>query len=191
MCFRFNPLPNKPLFLCVCSASLLKKVWELEKLLVTSNFSFSHSVFYLFRELSAIFIKSEIVVCKLSQFGRVWNVSFGKGLKNLFLIINGDVRICLNFSTVSSQVQRAFGVAQSRVYRTGERVQIPSFLLAGLFLEKTPGTCIAIELTLSLLSSSCKKSATFCPISAITDHIYLKLKIYVHYKKGNMYKQER
>ena len=42
-----------------------------EKLLVTSNFSFSHSVFYSYRILSAIFIQSEIVVCKLFQFGRV------------------------------------------------------------------------------------------------------------------------
>ena len=38
-------------------------MWEKEKLLVTSNFSFSHSVFYLFGELSAIFIKLKIVVC--------------------------------------------------------------------------------------------------------------------------------
>ena len=39
-------------------------MWEKEKLLVTSNFSFSHSVFYPFRELSAVFIKFENVVCK-------------------------------------------------------------------------------------------------------------------------------
>ena len=38
---------------------------ENEKLLVTSNFSFSHSVFYLFGELSANFVKFKIVVCKL------------------------------------------------------------------------------------------------------------------------------
>ena len=44
---------------------------EREKLLVTSNFSFSHSVFYRVREFSAIFIKFEIVVCNLCQFGRV------------------------------------------------------------------------------------------------------------------------
>ena len=44
---------------------------EKEELLNMSNFSFSHSVFYPFGELSAIFIKSEIVVCKLFQFGRV------------------------------------------------------------------------------------------------------------------------
>ena len=43
-----NPFPNKPLFLRVCSTSLLKTPWEKEKLLVTSNFSFSHSVFYPF-----------------------------------------------------------------------------------------------------------------------------------------------
>ena len=46
-------------------------MWEKEKLLVTSNFSFSHYVFYLFEELSAIFINFEIVVHKLFQYGRV------------------------------------------------------------------------------------------------------------------------
>ena len=43
---------------------------------VTSNFSFSHSVFYWFGELSANFIKFEIVVCKL----------FGEGLRKYFLL---------------------------------------------------------------------------------------------------------
>ena len=76
-----NPFPNKPWFLRVCSTSLLKTLWEKEKLLVTSNFSFSHSVFYPFGELSAIFIKFKIVFCKLFQFGRVENLSFGKGLR--------------------------------------------------------------------------------------------------------------
>ena len=52
----FNPFRNKPWFLHVCSRSLLKTQWEKEKLLVMSNFSFSHSVFYTFGELSAIFI---------------------------------------------------------------------------------------------------------------------------------------
>ena len=41
----FNPFRNKPWFLCVCSTTLLKTQWEKEKLLITSNFSFSHSVF--------------------------------------------------------------------------------------------------------------------------------------------------
>ena len=56
----------------------LKKLWEKEKLLVTSNFSFSHGVFYPFGDLSAIFVKFEIVDCKLFAFGRVQNLSFGK-----------------------------------------------------------------------------------------------------------------
>ena len=59
----FNPFPNKPWFLRVCSISVLKTLWVKEKLLVTSNFSFSRSVFYKFLELSAISIKFEIVVC--------------------------------------------------------------------------------------------------------------------------------
>ena len=44
--------------------SILKTLWQKEKLLVTSNFSFSQSVFNPFGLLSAIFIKFEIVVCK-------------------------------------------------------------------------------------------------------------------------------
>ena len=55
--------------LCACSTSLLKTLWEKGVLPITSNFSFSHNVFYLFEELSGIFIKFEIVVCKLFQFG--------------------------------------------------------------------------------------------------------------------------
>ena len=52
----------------------MKTIQEKEKLLTTSNFSFSYSVFYPFEELSAMFIKFEIVVCKLFQFGKslVW-----------------------------------------------------------------------------------------------------------------------
>ena len=44
-CHLVNPFPNKPWFLRVCCISLMKTLWEKEKLLVTSNFSFSHSVF--------------------------------------------------------------------------------------------------------------------------------------------------
>ena len=59
-----NPFPNNPLFLPVCGTNLLKTLWEKEKLLVTSNFPFSHCVFYPFGEPSVIYIKFEIVVCK-------------------------------------------------------------------------------------------------------------------------------
>ena len=48
-----------------------KTLWEKEKLLVTSNFSFSCSVSYSSGELPAIFIKYEIIIYKLFQFVRV------------------------------------------------------------------------------------------------------------------------
>ena len=63
-----NPFPNKLWFLRICNTRFLKTLWEKEKLLVTSNFSFSQQVFYPLQELSAIFIEFEIVVCKLFQF---------------------------------------------------------------------------------------------------------------------------
>ena len=73
VCFLsfYTPFPNKPWFFHLCSTSLLKTLQEKEKLLVLSNFSFSHSVFYPFGKLSAIFIKSKIIICKLFQFDKV------------------------------------------------------------------------------------------------------------------------
>ena len=66
-----DTFPNNPWFLRVCSTSLLKTLREKEKMLIMSNFSFSQCVFHPFGKLSAIFIKFEIVVWKLLQFGRV------------------------------------------------------------------------------------------------------------------------
>ena len=59
------PFTNKSMLLRVYSTSLLKTLREKEKMLGTINFSFSHSFFYPFGELSTIFIKVEIVICKL------------------------------------------------------------------------------------------------------------------------------
>ena len=76
-----NPFSNKPRFLRVFSTCLLKTLREKEKLLLTCNFSFSHSVFYpFFGNFCAIFIKYEFVLCQPFLFGRVQNWSFGKGL---------------------------------------------------------------------------------------------------------------
>ena len=44
----FNLFPHNDTFWRPWETSLLKTLWEKEKLLVTSNFSFSHSVFYPF-----------------------------------------------------------------------------------------------------------------------------------------------
>ena len=43
-----NPFPHNDAFRRPWETSLQKTLWEKEKLLVTSDFSFSHSVFYLF-----------------------------------------------------------------------------------------------------------------------------------------------
>ena len=52
----FNPFPNKPLLLHLYNTSLLKTQWEKEKLPVTSHFSFSYSILYPSKKLSAIYI---------------------------------------------------------------------------------------------------------------------------------------
>ena len=83
--WKLNPFPNKPWFSRVCTTGLLKTLWEKEKLLIMSNFSFSLSVFYPLREHSAILIKFIILVCKLFQFGRVQSLLFGKGLKMIII----------------------------------------------------------------------------------------------------------
>ena len=68
-----NPFPNKPWFLRVCTRNLWKTLRAEEKLLVTNKFSLSPSVFNLFGELPAIFIKFEIV--------RLQTLSVWKSLK--------------------------------------------------------------------------------------------------------------
>ena len=44
-----------------------------------TEFLIFHNVFYSFGELSAVFIKFEIVLCKLFQFRRAKNLPFGRG----------------------------------------------------------------------------------------------------------------
>ena len=66
---------------------LLKTLLEKEKLLIMSNFSFSHRVLYPFRELLAIFIKFEIVVSKLLSFEESKICRCGKGLSEMLIKI--------------------------------------------------------------------------------------------------------
>ena len=66
-----SPFPKQALvFKCLQYKCFLKTLWEKNKLLVMSNFSISNSVFYPVGELSGIFIKFKIAICKLFQFGR-------------------------------------------------------------------------------------------------------------------------
>ena len=48
MLFGFNPFLHNDTFWRPWETSLLKTLWEKEKLLEMSNFSFIHCVFYLF-----------------------------------------------------------------------------------------------------------------------------------------------
>ena len=61
----------------VSAVQVLKTLWGKDKLLVTSNFSFSYSIFYPPRELFAAFTKFRIVACKLLQSGRVSSIYMG------------------------------------------------------------------------------------------------------------------
>ena len=70
----------------MCAIEVFWKDWEKEKLLITNNLSFSHSLFYPFGALCAIFIEFEIIVYKLFQFRRVQNLLFGKGLTHYKLL---------------------------------------------------------------------------------------------------------
>ena len=70
---KINPFPNKPWFLHVYGTSLLKTLWEKEKMLVTSIFSFSHSVSNSIKEINNHFTSIQFVVCKCFKFGHVQN----------------------------------------------------------------------------------------------------------------------
>ena len=69
-----NPFPNKPWVLCVCSTNLLKTLWE------NVQFLLFPQCFLPIRR-TAIFIKFEIVVCKVSQFRPVRNIVVWKNVK--------------------------------------------------------------------------------------------------------------
>ena len=60
-----------------------KNLLEKEKSFITSNFSHFPTVFYPFKELSAIFIEFKMVVCKLFLLQRVSNLLFVKILLTL------------------------------------------------------------------------------------------------------------
>ena len=83
-----SPFSNKPLFLHVISRSLLKTLWKKEKLLITSDSSFSPRVFYPFGELPfTIFIKLKIVVCELFSVWKSLKFVIWERAKRLVLFL--------------------------------------------------------------------------------------------------------
>ena len=89
-------------------------------LLVTSNFSFSHNVFYPFGELSDFIIKFRVIVWKLSQFEKVQNLSFGKGLRLAFFKRRTHIQIAVNFlnSKILNQYSELFLFSSHVIYYT-------------------------------------------------------------------------
>ena len=61
----------QPMFLHIGSTGHLEILREKEKLLVTKQFPFSHSIIYPFGHLHAFIIKFKTVVCKVFEFGPV------------------------------------------------------------------------------------------------------------------------
>ena len=62
-------LPYNPDFWQPRESSILKALWEKEKVLVTSIFSFSHKVFYPYQSKFQFLSHIYFVVCKCFQFG--------------------------------------------------------------------------------------------------------------------------
>ena len=58
MFLLFNPFPHNNTFWRVWERSLLKTLWEKEKMLVASIFSFSHNVFYTIKEKEKMLVAS-------------------------------------------------------------------------------------------------------------------------------------
>ena len=98
-----NPFPNKPCFLRVCSTSLLKTQWEKEKLLLTSNFSFSHIVFYPFGELFLPFSSnSKLSPANSFSLGEPKICRFGKGLNlDQKILKYGEYCYCMVVPSIS------------------------------------------------------------------------------------------
>ena len=72
ICDGNQTLISIPLFNDI-EIELSKTLWEKEKMLVTSIFSFFHNVFYPFTDRNYHFSNNKFVVCKCFQFGQGQN----------------------------------------------------------------------------------------------------------------------
>ena len=127
-----NSFPNKPWSLRVCSTSLLKTLWEKEKLLETSNFSFYHSVFYPFWK--PFFYLYKIQNCHLHT------LSFWKRLKIVVSerVNDPDREGVSSIFSFSNNIFKSFSVS---IYNTSDFAltlyhTIPSFSYPGEKPEK-------------------------------------------------------
>ena len=82
-CIKFchlvlNSFPNKPCFY-VSAVPVFRKYCGKKRIAHNEQVSFSHGVFYPFRELSAVLIKFEIIVCKFFSLRESKVCRLGKG----------------------------------------------------------------------------------------------------------------
>ena len=125
MLASLNPFPNKPWFECVCSTSCLKTLWEMEKLHVTSNFSFSHCFLPIWRTFLNPFPKKPwfLRVCSTSLLKTLWekekllimsNFSFSHSVFYPFGELS-DISLNLKLSSAS-----AFTLEKFKICRLGK-----------------------------------------------------------------------
>ena len=81
---------KKPRFLLVCSIEFLENTVEKGEIARNEPFILFPQYFLHVEELSTVFIKWEIVICKHFQFGTVKNMSFRKKL-NYLIFWTGDL----------------------------------------------------------------------------------------------------
>ena len=67
----YNSFPNNRCFLRPWDGRLLKTLWEKEKMMVTSIFSFSHNAFYPIKDKSYSLHHIYFAVCTCFQIGQV------------------------------------------------------------------------------------------------------------------------
>ena len=78
---RVNPCPHTDAFWHLCSRQLYKTLWQKEKLLTTSNFSFCHNVFNSFSVFIPTFIELfHVFVWMISKSSSADLLNEGKGL---------------------------------------------------------------------------------------------------------------
>ena len=87
---KLNPLAL--VFICLHCKSFENNVGKGESA-CNKQFLLSPQCFEQVWRIPAIFIKFEIVVCSFFQFGRVLNLSFGKGLSRLYPFLTVEATI--------------------------------------------------------------------------------------------------
>ena len=94
-----------------------KKLWEKEKLLVTTNFSFSHHAFFLCGELSSIFIMNERNPCGRCK-GHI-----SDQLVRKFVLVRSDFCHLGSWTRSLGQIKEiTCGYSRSHIYCPGDNI---------------------------------------------------------------------